>query len=270
MRDNEENVLPICSYQMISNMKLKPLGWGSSVILYLAVATLLRATLFYFAPAYTIATGKPYLAGHLIGWVGAMFLIFVASLVVYRVDGHPFTQEVFISRYRLEKLKGVDWIWTLAMLLFAVVSYAALSFTTDLLKSIPLFAPNPVFPPDMTDMANKLTPGVLFEMPLQGKWWVVGVYFIGWFFNIAGEEFWYRGWMLPRQEVAFGKKAWLINGLMFNFQHTFQPWNLLAMLPGSLFLSYAVQRREKTWMSIVWHGVMNISLLIFIIQGVIG
>ncbi len=251
-------------------MKLKPLGWGSSIILYLVVAVLLRATLYHFAPAYRVATGKPYLVGHLIGWVGSMFLVFVASLVVYRVDGHPFTREAFISRYRLEKLKRKDWIWTLAMLVFAAASFAALSFTTNLLKSIPLFSPHPAFPPDMTDMANNLTPGILFEMPLQGRWWLIGVYFIGWFLNIAGEEFWYRGWMLPRQEVAFGKNAWLINGLMFNFQHTFQPWNLLAMLPGSLFLSYAVQRQGKTWMSIIWHGLMNISLLVFIIQGVIG
>ena len=107
-------------------------------------------------------------------------------------------------------------------------------------------------------------------MPLQGERCLVGVYFIGWLLNIVGEEFWYRGWMLPRQEVAFGKYAWLINGLMFNFQHTFQPWNMLAMLPGSLFVSYAVQRQRNTWMSIIWHGIVNVSLLMFIIQGVLG
>jgi membrane protease YdiL (CAAX protease family) len=234
------------------------------------VAALLRATLYYLAPAYKIATGKPYLVGYLISWAGSMFLIFIASMVVYKIDGHPLTKEAFITRYRLKKLVRADWVWVVAMLVFAIVSFAALSFTTGILKSIPLFSPHPEFPPDMVDMDNNLIPGVLFEMPLQGNWWLVVVYFIGWFLNIAGEEFWYRGWMLPRQEVAFGKNAWLINGLMFNFQHTFQPWNMLAMLPGSLFLSYAVQRRGKTWMSIIWHGLMNISLLIFITQGVIG
>lgn len=76
--------------------------------------------------------------------------------------------------------------------------------------------------------------------------------------------------MLPRQEAAFGKFARLVNGLMFNFQHLYMPWNLPAMLPGSLLVSYAVQRQGKTWMSIIWHGFLNLSLLIFIIQGVIG
>lgn len=250
--------------------KLKPLGGLPSLFLFLVPAILLRLTHYQFAPAYKTASGKPYLIGYLIGWVGTMFLVFAASLVAYKIDGHPFTMEAFKSRYRLGKLGKWDWVWTLAMLLFSVAFLSALSFTANWLKQVPFFSPHPVFPPDMTDMANNLTPGVLFEMPLRGEWWLVGIYFLGWFFNIAGEEFWYRGWMLPRQEVAFGKYAWLVNGLMFNFQHTFQPWNLLAMLPGSLFVSYAVQRQGKTWMSILWHGIVNVSLLVFIIQGVIG
>ena len=96
------------------------------------------------------------------------------------------------------------------------------------------------------------------------------VYFLGWILNIVGEELWYRGWMLPRQEASFGNKAWIVNAVMFTFQHTFQPWNMLAMLPGSLFVCYAVQRRKKTWLSILWHGILNISLLFFLIQGVVS
>ena len=252
------------------DMKLKSLGWGSSVTIFLVTAIILRVTHYILAPGYKLATGKPYLVGYLIGWVSTMFLFFLASLIAYKLDGHPINIETFVSRYRLDSMERADWFWTLAMIIFAILSLTALSFTQTILRSIASFSPHPAFPPDMVDLINKLTPGVLFEMPLRGKWWLIGVYFIGWVLNIFGEEFWYRGWMLPRQEIAFGKYAWIINGLMFNFQHTFQPWNLLAMLPGSLFLSYAVQRQRKTWMSIIWHGLLNISLLIFIIQGVIG
>jgi membrane protease YdiL (CAAX protease family) len=251
-------------------MKLKPLGWGLSIILFLFAAITLRVTHYVFVPAYKLATGKPYLVGYLIGWVSNMVLFFLVSLIAYKLDGHPFNKKVFVSRFRLDRMKGVDWIWTLAMIVIAIVTLVVLSFTQKLLKSTALFSPHPVFPPDMVDMVNNLTPGVLFEMPLKGEWWLIGVYFVGWFLNIVGEEFWYRGWMLPRQEMAFGKYAWLVNGLMFNFQHTFQPWNMLAMLPGSLFVSYAVQHQRKTWTSIIWHGLLNFSLLVFIIQGVIS
>jgi membrane protease YdiL (CAAX protease family) len=254
----------------LGKLELKPLGWFPSLLIFLVNASLLRVALYWLAPAYQAATGKPYLIGYLICWVGAMALIFVASLAAYQLEGRPLTRKDFISRYRLEKLDRGDWIWTLAMLLVGAAFLVGLSFTMEWLKSIPLFAPHPGFPPDMADMVKNLTPGTLFGMPLKGQWWVIGVYLIGWLLNIAGEEFWYRGWMLPRQEEAFGKYAWIINGLMFNFQHTFQPWNLLAMLPGSLFVSYAVQRRGKTWMSILWHGLLNINLLFFMIQGVVA
>jgi len=250
-------------------IKLKPLGWVPSILLFLAAAGILRVAHYGFAALYKQSTGSPYLVGYLIAWGSTMALVFAASLVVYKLEGRPFKKEAFTARFRLERLGRADWLWTLAMIAFAVLSLAALSFTQPVLKTLPFFAPHPAFPPDMVDIQN-LTPGVLFEMPLKGKWWVAGVYLVGWFLNIAGEEFWYRGWMLPRQEIAFGKYAWIINGLMFTFQHTFQFWNVLALLPGSLFLSYGVQRQKKTWMSIIWHGLLNVSLLLFIIQGVVG
>ena len=251
-------------------LEVKPLGWFASLLIFLANASLLRVALYWSVPAYQAATGKPYLVGYLIYWIGVMALVLVASLAAYRLEGHPMTRKDFLSRYRLEKLNRGDWFWTLAMLVVGVGFAAGLAFTGKWLRSIPLFAPHPGFPPDLVDTAKYLTPGTLFGMPLKGQWWVIGAYSIGWLLNIAGEEFWYRGWMLPRQEAAFGKYAWIINGLMFNFQHTYQPWNLLALLPGSLFASYAVQHRGKTWISILWHGLLNVSLLFFIIQGVVA
>jgi membrane protease YdiL (CAAX protease family) len=250
--------------------ELKPLGWIASLFIFVGNAALLRVALYWLAPAYHEATGKPYLVGYLICWIGAMALVFLASLAAYKLEGRPFTRTDFIFRYRLQKLNRGDWAWLLIMLVGSLAFLAGLSFSMDWLRSIPLFSPHPGFPPDLADMANNLTPGILFGMPLKGQWWLVITYVTGWLFNVVGEEFWYRGWMLPRQEAAFGKYAWIINGLMFNFQHTFQPWNLLAMLPGSLLVSYAVQRRGKTWLSMLWHGLLNVNLLFFIIQGVIA
>jgi membrane protease YdiL (CAAX protease family) len=91
-----------------------------------------------------------------------------------------------------------------------------------------------------------------------------------WVLNIFGEEFWYRGWMLPRQEVAFGKFAWVINGTMFTFQHWMQPWNFLAILPGALFMSFVLQLRKNTWIGIIQHGLINFGLFIHVLKGVIG
>jgi membrane protease YdiL (CAAX protease family) len=94
------------------------------------------------------------------------------------------------------------------------------------------------------------------------------LYFVGWFFNIFGEEFWFRGYILPRQELAFGKATWLVNGLMFTLNHIWQPWILIAILPSSLLLAYSVQSRKNTWIGILQHGFVNFGLLVFLIIGV--
>ena len=184
--------------------KLKPLGWGPSIVLLLAAAGILRAAHYGFAAGYKQATGNPYLVGYLVAWVGTMALVFAASLTAYKAEGRPFNKAAFTKRYRLEKLERVDWLWTLAMIVFAALSLAALSFTQPLLKTLPFFAPHPAFPPDMVDIFNGLTPGVLFEMPLRGKWWIVGVYLLGWLLNIAG-----GGVLVPRLDAApAGGRLW--------------------------------------------------------------
>ena len=106
--------------------------------------------------------------------------------------------------------------------------------------------------------------------PLKGMWWVLIAYFFGWLFNIFGEEFWFRGYILPRQELTHKQYTWIAHGILFTLFHVFWKWNLIALLPGSLFMAYVVQRRRNTWISILWHGTMNFIPMIVILQGVLG
>jgi len=250
---------------------LKPLSWRPSLIIFLIIASMLYVTHYVLIPAYTAWSGKPYLVGYLWGWVVTVGLVFAASLVAFKSEGHPTSWQAFSARFRLNRLNGQDWLWTLAILVVAAGAYFGLSFTARWLAALPIFAPHPALPPELgPDGMASAIPGVLFGMPLKGQWWVAGVYLIGWFLNIFGEEFFYRGWLLPRQELAFGKYVWLVNGTMFTFQHFMQPWNFLAIWPGALFMAYVVQRRRNTWMGIVQHGLMNLALFVFVLGGVIG
>ena len=261
---------------MTESRMLKPLSWKPSLIIFLIIASMLYLTHYVLVPAYTAWSGKPYLVGYLWGWGVTVGLVFVASLMAYRLEGHPTSWQAFSARFRLNRMRrtstsGQDWLWTLAILVVAAGAYFGLSFTARRLATLPIFAPHPAFPPDLgPDGAAHLIPGQLFGMPLKGQWWVAAVYFTGWFLNIFGEEFFYRGWLLPRQELAFGKYAWLVNGTMFTFQHWMQPWNFLAIWPGALFMAFVIQRRRNTWMGIVQHGLMNLGLFVFVLRGVIG
>ena len=229
---------------------------------------MIYVTHYVFVPAFQRWTGQPYLVGYLIGWGTNMTLVFAASLIAYKVEGNPLTWQAFSKRYWLDHMRAADWLWTLIVLLVVLGTYFSLSLTTGWLARFPLFAPHHSFPIDM--VTGILKPGYLFGMHLDGKWWVVIAYFIFWVFNILGEEFFYRGWLLPRQELAFGRFAWLVNGLMFTFQHWLQPWNFLCILPGALFAVFVVQGRRNTWIMIIQHGLMNVSLLVYIILGAAG
>ena len=250
---------------------LKPLSWGPSLFALLCVALMYRVTHYAFVPYYTEITGQPYLVGYLVGWISTVGIIFLASLLAYKFERNRFNFKDFFIRYRLKRMSGKDWLWTIILILVVLVTYFGLASVSKWLASFKLFAPHPDFPPDMSpEGVSNLKQGVLFGMTLKGKWWIVIAYLIGWILNILGEEFWYRGWMLPRQEVAFGKFAWLINGTIFTFQHWMQPWNFLAILPGALFMSFVLQLRKNTWIGIIQHGLINLGLFIHVLRGVIG
>lgn len=249
----------------------KPLGWKASFCIFLVFASVLYVTHYLLVPRYIESTGKPYLSGYLWGWIVTVGLVLLASLVLYRLEGNPFSWNSFASRYRLKHMPRVDWPWSLAVLVIAAGFMFGLSFTAEWLARIPFFAPHPMFPPELRpNAAANLASGQFMGMMLKGQWWIVGVYFIGWLLNIFGEEFFYRGWMLPRQEAAFGKYAWAVNGTMFCFQHFMQPWNFLAIWPGALFMAFVVQYRRNTWIGIIQHGLMNFATFVFIVRGVIG
>jgi len=250
---------------------LKPMPLWESIILTLAPAILLYAFYYFMMPSLMQTFGFPFLVVYLIAWGGGEALIFFASLLVYKMEGNPSTRMAFASRYRLHKMGRKDWPLLVGLFVFSIITYFGLTFTAEWLGSIPGFAPPDFFPPELTPgAAGKLIPGEFMGLPLKGMWWVLVVYFFGWLFNILGEEFWFRGYMLPRQELTHGKYAWIVQGVLFTLFHIFWKWNLIAILPGSLFMAYVVQRRQNTWISILSHGIMNFIPMIVILKGILG
>lgn len=135
------------------------------------------------------------------------------------------------------------------------------------LAQIPFFSPPDFFPAEINP--NKIgNPGYMMDYKLSGEYWVIAVYFVGWFFNIFGEELLWRGIILPRQIKRYGSKAWIIHGIMWGLWHFFWKWQLVVLIPFALFFSYVVYRRKNTWIGIISHGVLNLIPLIMIIIAV--
>ena len=244
--------------------------WES--IVFTAIPTVLAyLAMWILAPAFQKRFGQPFLVGYLVSWVSVETLIFSVSLLAFKIEGNSPGWSGLKDRYRINAPQRSDIVWAVLTIVVMLGTYLALGFTSRWLANFPSFAPHPAFPTELRPGAEQdIIPGLFMGMRLKGMWWVLGVYLIGWFFNIAGEEMWFRGFMLPRQELSHGRLAWFVNGLCFNSFHIMWKWNLIALLPGSLILSYVTQRRKNTSVAIVVHGLLNVSTMIAIAAGVAG
>ena len=97
-----------------------------------------------------------------------------------------------------------------------------------------------------------------FEPLRPGRYWILAAWLPFFVLNIGGEEFLWRGVVLPRQEVAVGAKAWLVNGTGWLLFHLpFGPAIVLLLAPTTYILPYVVQRRRNSWIGVVIHAGLN-------------
>jgi membrane protease YdiL (CAAX protease family) len=113
-------------------------------------------------------------------------------------------------------------------------------------------------------------------IPLQGAWWILVYYAVVMLVcNIGGEELWWRGYVLPRQELAFGRTAWVLHGICWSAFHLFiQPtlWDTVRMPITGVALSFVAQRTKSTWPGIIGHSFGNLPFFLGLVinKGVIS
>jgi membrane protease YdiL (CAAX protease family) len=105
---------------------------------------------------------------------------------------------------------------------------------------------------------------------LVGAWWFLALFVVFALFNtILGEEFLFRGVLLPKMEGVFGRWSWLANGVLFGLYHLHQPWGIpTAIIGGVLCEALPAWRFRTTWISIIVHSAQSV-LFAFLILGVV-
>jgi membrane protease YdiL (CAAX protease family) len=83
------------------------------------------------------------------------------------------------------------------------------------------------------------------------------------FFNIIGEELWWRGYIFPRQELAHGKYAFLVNGVLWSLFIIFKWWAVPQMLFRNWMVPWVVQRTNNTTPAISMHSISNSISVLF-------
>ena len=104
-----------------------------------------------------------------------------------------------------------------------------------------------------------------------GAWGLLGLLFVQGIFNtILGEEFIFRGVLLPKMEGVFGKWDWLANGVIFGFYHLHQPWGILSSVLTGIVFAYSSKRFHSNWFSIILHSGQTVYLLFLVLGLVLG
>ena len=103
------------------------------------------------------------------------------------------------------------------------------------------------------------TPSFLEVQPLgPGEYHILLAWLPFFFFNIVGEELWWRGYIQPRHEAAFGGLAWVVQALFWTLFHVSFGWSIMLMVtPVLVIVPLVVQQRKNTWPGILIHGAVN-------------
>jgi hypothetical protein len=119
--------------------------------------------------------------------------------------------------------------------------------------------------PSYADMSLLATP------EFHGQWWLLGVALASFLFNyFLGEEFLFRGVLLPKMRGVFGKYDWVANAVLFGFYHLHLAWALPSIIVANLAYSWPARRFRSNWMAIIVHGVELFPVLAMVLATILG
>ncbi len=254
-----------------TGLSIKPMPFWQALLYFGLPALLFRLSLYNGIPAL-IHLGLTPVKANIVAFTVPLAILFALAFGFYKLDGYPISWSGIKTRFRLLPMTGKDWLWAIGGFLLTFLSIGMVAFTAPfLIKTIPAIAPPDFFSPWLKPGAP-LSADVIANFigsPLKGNWGLVILLFIQLFFNIFGEELWWRGYILPRQEMAHGRWAWVINGFLWLLWHVaFYPWQIFALLPICLALPYIAQRRQNTWVAIIIHlqnGIFQFLILAMVL-----
>jgi len=230
-------------------------------------------------------------------------LMLVAALLGAAIDLQSVSWKGVQQRLRLSTPSGVVWLWAAALsgfmyggnwadliavavswfaqwkekttqkwlfvaILIAVFVKRNAAIFQPALQSVTFFNPSGFY----SEFFGHFGPHDLMGLPLQGAWWIPVYYAVVMLVcNIGGEELWWRGYVLPKQELAFGRTAWFVHGISWSIFHLFmQPtlWDTVRMAITGVALSFVAQRTKSTWPGIVGHSFGNLPFFLSLVKGV--
>lgn len=235
--------------------EIKKLGFSGSFAIYIPAAILMFCMTKYLIPYLSKETGQEtILFWFIVAGLGIFTPLIITAILILRTEGYKISKSTWIGRLRFRKITKSDLVWAIIGLVIVGILSGVILKGLELILG--KFDHSPAF--------------MSFEPLSKGRYWLLFVWLPFWILNILGEEMLWRGVMLPRQEISFGKFAWLVHGFGWGLFHIAFGWQLLITLIPLIFIqSFIVQRTKNSWIGVIMHGGLNGPSFIAICYGLI-
>ena len=204
--------------------------------------------------------------------VGLIWLFVLSMIIVYREEGDlrwaTIRRRFWLNTPRDPKTgehRRKLWLWLIPLVLLHIAT-----IVTPILEPLWRLGRS-VFPiPDSANFDSILgAPEIAAQ--LEGNWALFGLFCVMAVFNIVGEEFLFRGVLLPKMGGVFGKWDWVVNGVLMSAYHWHQPWMILAgMVMFPLVIVLPTRLFRTTWFAIIIHSAQYLISLPMILALVLG
>jgi membrane protease YdiL (CAAX protease family) len=232
---------------------LKPMPIWESALIGAVIAGLGVVCFHFLRPQFERAGLGEY-AAYLLSLSIVFMALLTWSFIAFLREGHHHTLTDFLQRTRLDCLVKRWLVWSVGLGL--VMFLATMIFSPIMAQLISRGAlPLPGSIPDyLNPLQQRSIAGIRSQLVSQGVLLLIPLILI---LNIISEEIFWRGIVLPRQELTHGRNAFWVHGVIWALTHLFQYWLLIPILIGSITLAYTIQRTKCTWIGIIAHLLNN-------------
>jgi len=203
--------------------------------------------------------------------IGLIWQFALSMIILYREEGN-IRLKTIRCRYWLNHPQSPKtgqenkklWWWIIPLILLTVsVEFLIFGPLNELwVSAFPFLAEPPGY-----------AAASLFEIPEQwvGAWNLLAIFTVLAVFNtFLGEEFVFRGLMLPKMAGFFGKWDWVANGVLFGVYHLHQPWGLPSSILLGLIFAFTGKRFRTNWFPIILHSGQSVFIFVLILGLVLG
>jgi uncharacterized protein len=205
--------------------------------------------------------------------VGLIWQFVLSMIILYLEEGNlrlatirrRFWLNAPISPKSGQKDNRLWWLLIPLLLLVILLEFAAAPFLNGLwTRLFPFLAEPPGY-----------SGATLFAPELRtrwvGAWELLALQVVLSVFNtFLGEEFLFRGLLLPKMNGLFGKGDWIVNGILFGLYHLHQPWGLPGNILSGLLLAFTGKRYRSNWFPIILHSGQSVFFIFLILGLVLG